>query len=140
MSYTLTVENETIVITVNGISVTSPYTLQNNDKIVLTHGASYLIINGKSYTTSGQTISLSDTNINVEVGSRIPGGFGITINFTETSTPTGGTNKLKFGTETPSKLYMGETEVTKAYMGETLVYEKSESSGETWLQANGVKQ
>lgn len=50
-----------------------------------------------------------------------------------TSTPTGGTNKLKFGTETPSKLYMGETEVTKAYMGETLVYEKSSSIGETWL-------
>lgn len=36
----------------------------------------------------------------------------------------GGTNKLKFGTETPSKLYMGTTEITKAYMGETLVYEK----------------
>ena len=35
-----------------------------------------------------------------------------------------GTNKLKLGTETPSKLYMGATEVTKAYMGETLVYEK----------------
>lgn len=43
------------------------------------------------------------------------------------------TNKLKFGTETPTKLYMGETEVTKAYMGETLVYEKPSSSGETWL-------
>lgn len=43
------------------------------------------------------------------------------------------TNKLKFGTETPTKLYMGATEVTKAYMGETLVYEKSSSSGETWL-------
>ena len=36
----------------------------------------------------------------------------------------GGTNNLKFGTETPSKLYMGETEVTKVYMGEVLVYEK----------------
>ena len=36
----------------------------------------------------------------------------------------GGTNKLKFGTETPSKLYLGTTEVTKAYMGDTLVYEK----------------
>lgn len=87
-THKLTVENATIDITVNGISVTSPYTLQNNDKIVLTHGASYLIINGTSYTTSGQTISLSDTDINVEVGSRIPGGFGITINYTETSTPT----------------------------------------------------
>lgn len=87
-SHKLTVENETILITVNGISVTSPYTLQNNDKIVLTHGASYLIVNGTSYTTSGQTISLSDTDINVEVGSRIPGGFSITINYTETSTPT----------------------------------------------------
>lgn len=43
------------------------------------------------------------------------------------------TIKIKFGTETPTKLYMGDTEVTKAYMGETLVYEKSESSGETWL-------
>lgn len=38
-------------------------------------------------------------------------------------TPTG-TNKLKFGAETPSKLYLGSTEVTKAYMGDTLVYEK----------------
>lgn len=36
----------------------------------------------------------------------------------------GGTNKLKFGTETPSKLYIGETEVTKAYLGDTLVYQK----------------
>ena len=43
------------------------------------------------------------------------------------------TNTLKFGTETPSKLYMGANEVTKAYMGETLVYEKSSSSGETWV-------
>lgn len=43
------------------------------------------------------------------------------------------TNKLKFGTETPSKLYLGATEVTKAYIGETLVYEKGTSSGETWL-------
>lgn len=41
------------------------------------------------------------------------------------------TNKLKFGTETPTKLYLGATEVTKAYMGETLVYEKSSSSGYT---------
>ena len=41
------------------------------------------------------------------------------------------TNKLKFGTETPTKLYLGATEVTKAYMGETLVYEKSSPSGET---------
>ena len=39
------------------------------------------------------------------------------------------TNKLKFGTETPTKLYLGATEVTKTYMGETLVYEKSSSSG-----------
>lgn len=54
----------------------------------------------------------------------------ITITFAATPS---GTNKLKFGTETPSKLYMGETEVTKVYMGDTLVYEKSESSGETWL-------
>ena len=36
----------------------------------------------------------------------------------------GGINKLKLGTETPSKIYMGENEVTKAYIGETLVYEK----------------
>lgn len=43
---------------------------------------------------------------------------------TRSNTPTGGTNKLKFGTETPSKLYMGKTEVTKAYLGDTLVYEK----------------
>ena len=37
----------------------------------------------------------------------------------------GGTNRLKFGTETPTKLYMGTTEVRKVYMGETLVYETS---------------
>ena len=46
------------------------------------------------------------------------------------------TNKFKLGTETPSKLYMGDVEVTKAYMGETLVYEKSSSSGETWVINN----
>ena len=45
------------------------------------------------------------------------------------------TNKLKFGTETPTKLYMGTTEVTKAYMGETIVYEKSEQDelAGTWV-------
>lgn len=45
------------------------------------------------------------------------------------------TNKLKFGTETPTKLYMGATEVTKAYMGETLVYETSEQDelAGTWV-------
>lgn len=47
-------------------------------------------------------------------------------------TPTG-TNKLKFGAETPSKLYIGESEVTKAYLGDVLIYEKGTSSGETWL-------
>ena len=36
------------------------------------------------------------------------------------------TNKLKFGTATPTKLYMGDSEVTKVYMGETLVYETSQ--------------
>ena len=45
------------------------------------------------------------------------------------------TNKLKFGTETPSKLYMGDSEVTKVYMGETLVYETSEQDelAGTWI-------
>ena len=51
-----------------------------------------------------------------------------------------GTNKLKFGTKTPSKLYMGETEVTKAYMGETLVYEKSQQDelAGTWVVNNTI--
>lgn len=49
---------------------------------------------------------------------------GGTITITSKKTSTGGTNKLKFGTETPTKLYMGDTEVTKAYMGDTLVYQK----------------
>lgn len=43
------------------------------------------------------------------------------------------TNKLRIGDVTPTKLYMGDSEVTKVYMGETLVYEKSLSTGETWL-------
>ena len=45
------------------------------------------------------------------------------------------TNKLKFGTETPTKLYMGATEVTKAYMGETLVYKTSQQDelAGTWV-------
>lgn len=45
------------------------------------------------------------------------------------------TNKLKFGTETPTKLYMGDSEVTKAYMGETLVYETSQQDelAGTWV-------
>ena len=53
------------------------------------------------------------------------------------------TNKLKFGTETPSKLYMGDSEVTKVYMGETLVYEKSETPQQdelagTWVFNNTI--
>lgn len=51
----------------------------------------------------------------------------IEVNGTETP------SKLYMGETEVSKAYMGETEVTKAYMGETLVYEKSSSSGETWL-------
>lgn len=67
---------------VNGTIVTSPYTLQNGDTIVLIDDTTYLIVNGVSYTTSGQTISLSDTDIVVERGSRLPGGFSLTINYT----------------------------------------------------------
>ena len=50
------------------------------------------------------------------------------------------TNKLKFGTETPTKLYIGATEVTKAYMGETLVYETSEQDelAGTWVFNDSV--
>lgn len=49
-------------------------------------------------------------------------------------------NKLKFGTETPSKLYVGETEVTKAYLGDKLVYEAKSptSTGETWVLNNSL--
>lgn len=79
--HTLTFDSA-IEVKVNGTLVTSPYTLQNNDEIVLIHDTSYLIVNGVSYTTSGQTISLSDTDIVVERGSRLPGGFSLTINYT----------------------------------------------------------
>ncbi len=50
------------------------------------------------------------------------------------------TNKLKFGTETPTKLYLGAIEVTKAYMGETLVYETSQQDelAGTWVFNNTI--
>ena len=83
MAHTLTIESDIIDVKVNGVSVTTPYTLQNNDEIVLIHGASYLIVNGMSYTKSGQTIQLTNTDIDVQLGGRIPGGFSLTINYTE---------------------------------------------------------
>lgn len=120
-------------IEVNGTALTSlPYTLKNGDKIVVTYtlDGSVITVNGVKQTSNYQTFNLKDIDIVVEA---VDGNLefpSITINYTQTAT---GTNKLKFGTETPTKLYMGDTEVTKAYMGDTLVYEKSESSGETWL-------
>lgn len=113
-----------IIITINETSVTtSPYNLNNGDVITATTGGGYKIsINGTLYGGTS-TININDQDINiVRSTAETFDVLLVTINYTQTST--GGTNKLKFGTETPSKLYMGETEVTKAYMGDTLVYEK----------------
>ena len=90
-------------VTVNGNTVTSGYTLQNGDVIVINMQASHpssggyhnanIIVNGTTYygTNSPYTISLSDTNINV--GGSYQGALEIgeinckvTINYTETST------------------------------------------------------
>lgn len=121
-----------IIITINGSSVTtSPYNLNNGDVITATTGGGYKIsINGTLY---GGESTININNQDIDIVRSTAETFDtllVTINYTQTAT---GTNKLKFGTETPTKLYMGDTEVTKAYMGETLVYEKSESIGETWL-------
>lgn len=113
-----------ITITVNGSSVTtSPYNLNNGDIITATTGGGYKIsINGKLY-GGINTININDQDINiVRSTAETFDVLLVTINYKQT--PTGGTNKLKFGTETPTKLYLGSTEVTKAYMGDTLVYEK----------------
>ena len=137
MSYTLNSNSISANnIEVNGTALTSlPYTLKNGDIIVVTYtlDGSVITVNGVKQTSNYQTFNLKDIDIVVEA---VDGNLefpSITINYAQTAT---GINKLKFGTETPTKLYMGATEVTKAYMGETLVYEKSSSR----LQANGVKQ
>lgn len=131
MSNKLTFDSN-IIITINGSSVTtSPYNLNNGDVITATTGGGYKIsINGTLY---GGESTININNQDIDIARSTAETFDsllVTINYTQTAT---GTNKLKFGTETPSKLYIGETEVTKAYMGETLVYEKASSGGETWL-------
>lgn len=55
-----------VTCTVNGESVTSPYTLKNGDVIFLSCGMAYELVINDNYVSS-ETISLSDTDIVVTV-------------------------------------------------------------------------
>lgn len=79
-SHTLTFE--TAEATVNGNTVTSPYTLQNGDTIVLVYAAGTITVNGTTYSET-QTISLSNVDIVVTAKRQSPLSTTLTINYTE---------------------------------------------------------
>lgn len=67
--------------TVNGQTVTSPYTLTENCTIVIDCTNDYLTINGTTYNSS-QTIALSGVDVVCESSLSAPGNVTITINYT----------------------------------------------------------
>ena len=79
-SHTLTFE--TAEATVNGNTVTSPYTLKNGDTIVLVYAAGTITVNGTTYSET-QTISLSNVDIVVTATRQSPLSTTLTINYTE---------------------------------------------------------
>lgn len=78
-----------ITITVNGSSVTtSPYNLNNGDVITATTDGYEIIINGTLYSKES-TIAINNQDINIVRSKDIVLDlFSVTINYTETSTPT----------------------------------------------------
>lgn len=67
--------------TVNGASVTSPYTLTGNATIIVSCSNDYIEINGVRY-TSDETIALRDVDITCNSTLSAPGSVTITINYT----------------------------------------------------------
>ncbi len=81
-SHTLTfTSNMGVSATVNGTSVTSPYTLTGNATIIVSCSNDYIEINGVRY-TSDETIALSDVDIACNSTLSAPGSVTITINYT----------------------------------------------------------
>lgn len=81
-SHTLTfTSNMGVSATVNGTSVTSPYTLTGNATIIVSCSNDYIEINGVRY-TSDETIALSDVDITCNSTLSAPGSVTITINYT----------------------------------------------------------
>ena len=81
-SHTLTfTSNKGVSVTVNGTSVTSPYTLTGNATIIVSCSNDYIRINDAIY-TSDETIALSDVDINCVSSLSAPGSVTITINYT----------------------------------------------------------
>lgn len=67
--------------TVNGTTVTSPYTLTGNATIIVSCSNDYIEINGVRY-TSDETIALSDVDITCNSTLSAPGSVTVTINYT----------------------------------------------------------
>ena len=81
-SHTLTfTSNRGVSATVNGASVTSPYTLTGNATIIVSCSNDYIDINGVRY-TSDETIALSDVDIACNSALSAPGSVTVTINYT----------------------------------------------------------
>lgn len=78
--HTLTFSDVTV--TVDGASVTSPYTLTKDCTIVATTStAPYININGSSVTSYGETISISKSDIKI-LGHKGDTERSVTINYT----------------------------------------------------------
>lgn len=70
-----------VEVTVDGVSVTSPYTLTGNATIIVSCGNDNLTINGTTYNSS-QTITLSGVDVVCESSLNAPDNITITINYT----------------------------------------------------------
>lgn len=107
----------------NGEGSFDKFTITFNPLLQIFYGGDYI----SAYSTEDDGTAYWDTDANViEIDTNQP-------NYNQLITAmTGnieaiediGINKLKIGSETPTKLYLGSTEVTKAYLGDTLVYQK----------------
>lgn len=91
MAHTLTFDSsDGVSVTVDGVGISSPYTLANNCTIVVTltydkTGAAQLKINNNYY-DADRTIDISDDDITI-VGFKGDTRIEVTINYTEASTP-----------------------------------------------------
>ena len=81
-SHTLTFSKSMgVSVSVDGTSITSPYTLTKSAVITVSTSNDYIEINGTRY-TSDETITLSNTDIACESSLSAPGSVTITINYT----------------------------------------------------------
>lgn len=87
MAYTLTFTTGSLSPEVNGVSATNGMKLHNGDTIVVRHEYYWLNVNGKNYGDGDETITITDSNINLSTGNYSSDfdSATLTIKFVDTS-------------------------------------------------------